>query len=121
MKLFIPMIGSAIVLSIGGILLINKVPLIISLGTLIAVLLFLISFLLIYKEYKAGYYLGLVLSILAILSSVTSTTHDKALLAFGSSLYISILDILMLLGFYLFPVLYIILFAKKLKRSMTNK
>ncbi|MBB5253883.1 hypothetical protein [Sulfurisphaera ohwakuensis] len=121
MKLFIPMIGSAIALSLGGILLINKVPFIISLGTLIAVLLFLTSSLLIYKEHKSGYYLGLVLSILSILASATSTTHDRALLAFGSSLYISILDILMLLGFYFFPVLYIILFAKKLKRSMTNK
>ncbi|BFH72718.1 hypothetical protein SJAV_06620 [Sulfurisphaera javensis] len=121
MKLFIPLIGSAISLGIGGILLFSIVPFILSIGTIIAVSLFLISAYLIYKDVKIGYYLGFVLSLLAIISSATSTTHDKALLSFGSSFFISILNILMILGFYIFPLTYIILFAKKLKRSLTNK
>ena len=121
MKLYIPLIGSAISLGIGGILLLHVVPFLISLGTLVAILLLLLSALLIAKNYKVGEYLGLILSILAILASATSSVHDEALLKFGTSLYISILDILMVLGFYLFPVLYIALFAKKLKRSMKYK
>jgi len=121
MKLYIPLIGSAISLGIGGILLLHVVPFFISLGTLVAILLFLFSAFLVSKNYKTGEYLGLLLSVLAILASATSTTHDNSLLKFGTSLYISVLDVLMVLGFYIFPILYIVLFAKKLKRSMTYK
>lgn len=121
MKLYTPLLGSAICLGIGGILLFHVVPLLISLGTLVAVIVLLLTSVAIAKGFKTGEYVGLAVSILAILGSASSTTHDNSLLKFGTSLFISVLDVLMVLGFYIFPVLYIILFAKKLKRSMTYK
>lgn len=119
-KLYIPLVGSAICFGIGGLLLIHTVPLILSIGTLIAIILFLFTSYLIYKGKKIGFYLGFLFSLTSILSSIVSYAHDKALLEFGSSIFISILDILMILGFYFFPFLYIILFAKELIRSFSN-
>ncbi len=102
----IPLISSAVSLLIGGILLIGKVPNILTIGTMIVVVaLILIAFFI--SKYNNLVHVGGILGILAIISSATAPAHNEALLNFGKSAYISILDILMVLGFYIFPAIYI--------------
>ncbi|BDC18174.1 hypothetical protein [Acidianus sp. HS-5] len=102
----IPLVGSAVSLFIGGILLIGKVPSILTVGTMtVVVILIALTFLI--SKYKILVHLGGILGILAIISSATAPAHNEALLNFGKSAYITVLDILMVLGFYIFPTIYI--------------
>ncbi|ARM75070.1 hypothetical protein [Acidianus manzaensis] len=101
------LILSSISLVLGGILLIGHVPYILTISTFVVVVILISLSFLILKGYKIAIHIGGLLGILAILSSSLSEAHLQALLQFGSSAYISILDILMILGFYLFPIIYL--------------
>uniref|UniRef100_A0A2U9IKP6 Uncharacterized protein n=1 Tax=Acidianus sulfidivorans JP7 TaxID=619593 RepID=A0A2U9IKP6_9CREN len=113
------LISSAVSLIIGGILLIHHVPDILTISTFIVVIiLFILSFLIL-KGFKSAIHIGGILGILAIISSSASSAHLTALSQFGSSIYISVLDILMILGFYLFPIIYLYFWVTKLiKKSI---
>lgn len=69
--------------------------------------------------------LGFILGILAILSSSLSQAHMQALSQFGSSPRITILDALMVMGFYVFPVVYIVFWvrgrASRKSRDLMNQ
>ncbi|MEM1645089.1 MAG: hypothetical protein QXL96_04330 [Ignisphaera sp.] len=108
MTIFI--IGTAISLLIGSILLIGKVPLFLTIGSFIVVgALIVFTFLILRGKATFGY-VTLAVMILLIISSSISNAHLAALQSFGSSLYIIVIDILMVLGFYIFPILYIVTF-----------
>ncbi len=102
----IGLVGSALSLGLGGLILLGKVPVIISIGTLIAVLVLLT--LTVLSTRKAFILVSIIIGVVEILTSVTSGAHAMALSKFGSSLFFSIVDILMILGFYLFPSVTII-------------
>lgn len=114
----IPLIGSAISLFIGGLLLIGKVPSILTLGTMIIVVI-LVSLSFLITRYKNLIHFGGILGILAIISSATAPAHNEALLNFGKSLYITTLDLLMILGFYVFPIIYIYFWVFTIIRRKT--
>ncbi|WP_246252961.1 hypothetical protein [Acidianus brierleyi] len=112
------LLGSSISLFIGGIMLIGKVPLILTISTLIIVIfLIYLAYSINSKKKKALINLGLVLGILSIIISATSPAHFNALKQFGNGYYITILDILMILGFYGFPLAYIIEWLTQMKKS----
>ena len=100
------LLGSAFSLTIGGALLWNKVPFLISLGTMIAIFVLLLLLLLSSNRYVA--LISAMIAGLEMFASATSSAHANALSEFGSSAFISTLDILMILGFYLFPLIIII-------------
>ncbi|BCU69401.1 hypothetical protein [Stygiolobus caldivivus] len=111
MKLYYPLIFSAITIGLGTILLLNRVPIIITLGSVLDITLLLISSYFIYKNIKYSSLFGLIISVLQILGNSTDPTHLRALSEFGTTLYLSTLDVLMILSFYAFPLLYILLFS----------
>ncbi len=97
-------------------MLFNTVPRIFTIGTL-AIVMFLIASLFLINKYNFLTYILFVLAILAIIISSSSGAHVQAFREFGESLYITALDILMILGFYVGPILYIVAFLKdNLKR-----
>ncbi len=107
---------SIISLIFGGILLLGKVPIILSIGTFSIVSLLLVLLILLNK-FTITKYILLFLALLAIIASSVSTAHLNALEEIGSSEYITVLDILMILGFYVGPILYILSFIREnLKR-----
>jgi len=101
-------LGSAISLLIGSILLIGRVPIVLTIGSIIVVIILSLSAALILKGYKSPRVVVLVIMLLLIISSTASPAHLSSLALFGSSIYITVLDTLMILGFYVFPILYII-------------
>ncbi len=112
------LIGSSISLLIGSILLIGKIPLILTLSTIVVVIfLIYLAYLINNKKKKVLINLGLILGILSIIVSATSPAHDTALREFGNGYYITTLDILMVLGFYGFPLAYIIEWLTQMKKS----
>ncbi|QGA55165.1 hypothetical protein GFS03_11570 [Sulfolobus sp. E5-1-F] len=117
MKLiYFSLILTAISLLIGSIMLLNLVPRILTIGTL-AIVAFLIISLFTINKYAVLKYILLILAILAIIISSSSKAHIQAFREFGQSLYITTLDILMILGFYVGPILYIVaLFRDNLKK-----
>ncbi|MDT7875304.1 MAG: hypothetical protein RQ872_01120 [Sulfolobaceae archaeon] len=109
-KLYLPLIGSAISIVIGSILLIGKVPVILTIGSGVSsTILFLIAYL-ISRGYKMAEYLGLLLTFLEIVSTSLTPAHINSILEFGSSVYVSVIDVFTVLAFYLFPIIYIIYF-----------
>ncbi|MEM3270816.1 MAG: hypothetical protein QW157_03155, partial [Metallosphaera sp.] len=67
---------------------------------------------------------GLVLAVLAIISSTSSQAHLTALSEIGDNLRITLLDVLMILGFYLFPGIYIVVRLKEMlkrRRALVDK
>ncbi|MEM3268993.1 MAG: hypothetical protein QXZ61_00880 [Saccharolobus sp.] len=106
------LILTIIALTFGGFLLIGKVPLFLSIGTFSVVIILLVS-LFIMDRYNVVKYVLFVLAIGAMISSSTSIAHIRALEEIGQSNYITILDILMILGFYVGPILYIVGLVKE--------
>lgn len=115
------LILSGFCLTIGGILLIGKIPYLLTISTFIVVLVLVTLAIMIIRGYTFSIHLGAILGIMAIISSATSTAHNIALLKFGSSLYITTLDILMVLGFYLFPAIYIFIWISQYVRKRREK
>ncbi|BDC00165.1 hypothetical protein [Saccharolobus caldissimus] len=110
------LILTIISLTLGGFLLLDKVPIFLSIGTFSIVVILIVSLFLIDKITIIKYIL-LILAILGIIVSSLSNPHIKALEEIGKTLYISTLDVLMVLGFYVGPTLYIISIIKEnLKR-----
>lgn len=119
MKLYFPIMASDVTIILGTILLLNKVPFLITVGSIIDIVLLTIAAYLIYKGIKYSDVLGFVLSIIQILGNSTDPVHLRALNEFGTTLYLSILDILMVLSFYVFPLTYITMFLMKRKSPVT--
>ncbi|MEM0011793.1 MAG: hypothetical protein QXY87_02550 [Saccharolobus sp.] len=117
MKLiYFSLILTAVSLLVGSIMLLNFVPRIFTVGTLVIVV-FLITSLFLINKYRFLKYILFILAILAIIISSSSGAHIQAFREFGQSLYITVLDVLMILGFYVGPILYIIaLLRDNLKR-----
>ena len=122
MKLYYPLIGSIITITLGAILLYSHVPLIITIGSMIDIGILSLTTYLLYKGVKYAETLGLAISLLQIVGNSLDPVHMKALLSFGSSIYISVLDVLMILSFYAFPLLYILLFINsRIRRDLSNR
>ncbi|BCS92738.1 hypothetical protein [Metallosphaera javensis (ex Sakai et al. 2022)] len=119
------LLGSAICLSIGGYLLLGVVPSILTAMTYVVVIVLLALSYLVEKGIAWALNLGFILGILAILSSSLSQAHMQALSQFGSSPRITILDALMVMGFYVFPVVYIVFWvrgrASRKSRDLMNR
>jgi hypothetical protein len=103
--------GSAICLSAGGVLLYryNLVRLDLLQITAVAVIIIIpLSFLVCQKNLLA-INIATILGFIAPTISLTTPAHLQVLLEFGQSWLISILGLLQFLGFYLFPVTYLVL------------
>ncbi|MCE4608638.1 MAG: hypothetical protein F7B61_06765 [Caldisphaeraceae archaeon] len=103
-------IGSIVSLAIGGVLLYGLVPITLTFLTYIAVAILAVVAYFIEKGYAKAVKVGAILAIISIIISASSPAHDKALLMFGSNKMITILDVLMVLGFYAFPAIYLFAF-----------
>lgn len=108
-KLGTYMILSAFFVSWGGYLLWNNslVPPILTLATVMAVLVVLLTAFFVFRGSRAAMNFGVILSIAAIISSLSSTAHLHSMALIFNGGLITVLDILEILGFYLFPALYI--------------
>ncbi len=105
------LLSSSINLAIGGVLLYSFVPIMLMFLTYIAVaILAVVAYLIEKKGYAKVVKVGAILAIISIIISASSPAHDKALLMFGSNKMITILDVLMVLGFYAFPAIYLFAF-----------
>lgn len=96
-------LGSAVALSIGGVSLAGRVPALLTLGTFSVVVVLLILKVALDRGYRWSESIGVVLSVLAILVSASSPSHQNALLRETFSLPV----MMMVLGFYLFPGVYL--------------
>ncbi|MGP6207836.1 hypothetical protein ACNF42_07420 [Cuniculiplasma sp. SKW3] len=106
------LILSAISLSIGGYSLYagRLVPFFLTILTVVAIgVLVILSIIMIIYENKKLRIVGVILAIVSIITSLNSS-HISALLEFGSNFYLSIADVTMITGFFLFPTIYIIVF-----------
>ncbi len=117
----IGLLGSAVVLGIGGILLLRVVPPLISAGTGIAIAVLISLFLLAQRRYVP--LISVLIGGLEIATSALSGAHEEALAEFGSSYFISALDVLMILGFYIFPSLTVIggVMTERNRKSKVHK
>lgn len=108
--LFSYMAGSVLFVSVGALLLhVNSlVPVTLTYATTGAVIILAVDAAFVYRDSRLAINLGVVLSIAAILSSLASPAHLHAMTEIMGGGLISLLDILEILGFYLFPVLYIV-------------
>lgn len=111
------LLGSAFSLLLGGILLYaySLAPLVIvSGGWVIAALLVGLS-VYVHRSNRLAVNISTILGIISIVTSPLIPAHTGALLGFGSTLKITLLDTLQILGFYVFPALFIILRFAKLR------
>lgn len=117
--LAILMLLSAIDIDIGGFILREQglVPLSLTISTFAAsAVIVVVAVLILYTEGKRGEFTGLILGCIAIVVS-TNPSHLSALEKFGSSASLAAADVTMLIGFYILPVLYIILFLVYRKKG----
>ena len=104
------LLGSAVALALGGYLLIGTVPMFLTIGSYVEVVLLLLSYIL--YEKRPFRVLAHVLNVL-LLATFFFPAHVRAYGEFGSNAWITSLDILSFLGFGLFPVLYFILVLRE--------
>lgn len=105
------LIASAISLGIGGTLLYgySLVPnYLVELTGVVVVILFVLSFF-VYKANTMVINVGTVLGVIAPAFSISTPAHVEVLESFGSSALISLLGLLQFLGFFLFPITYVVL------------
>ena len=100
------LLGSAVALALGGYLLIGAVPLFLTVGTYIEVVLLLLSYAL--YERRPFRVLAHVLNVL-LLTTLFFPEHLRAYSEFGKDAWITALDLLSFLAFGVFPVLYLVL------------
>lgn len=103
---------SAISLSIGGYSLYagRLVPIILTYLTIIAIVIIMaLATAMIFYDKRYLKTIGLLMAVISIISSI-NPSHLSALTKFGNSFYLSVADITMITGFFLFPAIYIILF-----------
>ena len=103
------LLGSAVALALGGYLLIGVVPLFLTVGTYVEVVLLLLSYAL--YERSPFRVLAHVLNVL-LLATFFSPAHFKAYAEFGRDAWITALDLLSFLAFGVFPVLYFFLLLR---------
>lgn len=105
------MVLSAICLVIGAVLLrfFSLVPLYLTETTIIAVFAILIVAHFVRKGYTLAANVGLVLALLSIIVSAVSPGHDAAILKIFTDPVLTVLDVLEIMGFYLFPLAFIVL------------
>jgi len=122
MKIYtLSIIGSIVSLAIGGVLLYGLVPITLTFSTYIAVAILAVVAYFIEKGYANAVKVGAILAVISIIISASSPAHDKALLLFGSNNMITVLDVLMVLGFYAFPTIYLSTFlVNSIKRRNTS-
>ncbi|MBW9141896.1 MAG: hypothetical protein K1T65_09500 [Candidatus Aramenus sp.] len=112
------LLGSSMALALGGVLLFGKVPLLLTAGTLVVVVvLFLLAIAIEKSKDKRLIRAGVILALLSIITSSISSAHREALAQFGKNAYLTELDVLMILGFYVFPLAYIVDWAFLPRRS----
>jgi hypothetical protein len=117
------LLASAIFLTFGGILLyINAlVPIILVETTLAAVIVLFILSYFVSKGNMVSINIATILGVIAPIMSYFTPAHVGVLEQIGTGGLISLLGVLQLLGFYLFPILYVILriaFNGKLKHPV---
>jgi len=100
----VTIIFGALVLRFG-----NLVPTYLTYLTFIAAAAVFIDSFFVLRRSKFALLTGVLLGVIAIAVS-SNPAHFTALLQFGSSLAVSLADITMVLGFYLFPGIYITLY-----------
>jgi hypothetical protein len=112
--LFYSLILSAILLLLGSIMLINRVPYILTLSSFILSFILIITSYFIYNRNIIAEFIGLFLSIILIISSSISQAHIKALLDINLYNFSNfLLVIIMVFAFYVFPIIYIAIFLIK--------
>ncbi len=105
------LLGSAVTLGIGGVILFiyNLVPnYLIELTAAVVIALVPLSYYVIQGNELATN-VSTTLGIIAPISSIVNQVHVAVLLSFGQSLLISVLGLLQFLGFYLFPIAFVVL------------
>ncbi|MEM0169287.1 MAG: hypothetical protein QXR57_03830 [Metallosphaera sp.] len=118
------LIASSVCLSLGGYFLLGVVPPVLSLTTYVVVVVLLTLSYLAWRGNQTAINTGLVLAVLAIISSTSSQAHLTALSEIDDNLRITLLDVLMILGFYLFPGIYIVVRLKEMlkrRRALVDK
>ncbi len=120
-KLGLIVLMDSVDISVGGFILryVSLVPLLLTILTYIAVVILLFDFanIILHRLWAAK--LGVILSIIAMLIS-TNPAHLRGLSGFGSTIPLSAADITMVIGFYLLPIIYILVFyffRKNIKSS----
>jgi hypothetical protein len=91
----------------------GSVPLGLTISTYVVILVLLVLTYLVERGNRIAEGIGALMGVLAIVSSSLSQAHLSALLQFGSDLHLSLLDVLMVLGFYVFPATYLVLYARE--------
>lgn len=107
------MLASSAFVSIGAFLLryYSMVPVMLTYLTAAAVLSVLITSFFVHRGSRLAMNIGVILSALAILSSLSSISHLEAMTRIFRGGLITVLDLLEILGFYAFPLLYIFYWA----------
>jgi hypothetical protein len=110
-KLGLIVLMDSVDISVGGFILryVSLVPLLLTILTYIAVVILLFDFANILRQRLWAAKLGVLLSIIAMLIS-TNPAHITGLSEFGSTIPLSAADITMVIGFYLLPIIYILIF-----------
>jgi hypothetical protein len=105
------LLGSALSLSIGSILLLTEklVPTVLVELTAVAVVVILPLSFLVYRRNILAINISAALGIVAPVVSLSTPAHIAVLLSFGQNLLLSVLGLLQFLGFYLFPVSFVII------------
>lgn len=103
------MLLSSFFVAIGSYLLrvYSLVPVTLTYATIGSVILVLITSIFVHKGSRMAMNFGVILSVAAIISSLSSPAHLRAMTEILNGTIISVLDVLEILGFYLFPILYI--------------
>jgi hypothetical protein len=119
------LIASALSLGVGGVFLYaySLVPDILIETTLVAVAILLLLSYYVSRKNMLSINISTVLGVVAPILSYSTPAHVGVLEQIGSGGLISFLGILQLLGFYIFPILYVILrlaFHGTLKKQIDN-
>lgn len=114
----LPLVGSAASLAAGGALLYanSLVPPQLALGGLAASALLLVLAACVWRQSRAAVEASTVLAAISIVSSPFIAAHRKAMLGFGSNSLLDVLDVLQILGFYVFPATFLALRLSGLRR-----
>ena len=105
------LLGSVISLSVGGVLLLlyNLVPVYLLDLTTAAIAVPLVLSFFVYKGNILAVNVSTILGVVAPLMSISTPAHVEVLFSLGQNLLLSILGILQFVGFYVFPISFIIL------------
>jgi hypothetical protein len=105
------LLGSAVTLGAGDVLLFvySLVPIyLVILTAAVVVALVPLSYYVIHGN-KLATNISTALGVIAPISSIVNQVHVAVLLSFGQGLLISVLGLLQFLGFYLFPIVFVVL------------